>query len=225
MEGDEAETKEMKTEEECSSPQGEDLEFVSCLLQPPMAHHDADYVARRRLLLHCKASSLLDRKDWRCNNRSYVAYRSFIRRPRNWESQTMTSQLSTPSNRLVSSSIIDPPTFSMSSLVPLQSSFLLHPYVDDQLSNARRQCNWRTLAARGVISRQSCVRSMPACRLRVLGTTLRPSRACGGLLTHKPRCIAMPSTCNSFLQAVHLLGLCSYVWSPVVARGVLERNK
>ncbi|KAG0481982.1 hypothetical protein HPP92_010066 [Vanilla planifolia] len=73
-----------------------DLEFVSCLLQPPMAHHDSNYVGIRRLLLHRKPHSLLQRHDWRCNNRTYVAYRNFIRRPRNWETQTMQSQQSTP---------------------------------------------------------------------------------------------------------------------------------
>lgn len=39
-------------------------------------------------------------KDWRCNGKGYVAYRNYIRRPRNWESQTPSYQ-STPGNRLL----------------------------------------------------------------------------------------------------------------------------
>ncbi|KAL0903592.1 hypothetical protein M5K25_027982 [Dendrobium thyrsiflorum] len=90
---------ELKTEEEEGpSPAEMDPVFVSCLLQPPMSHHDPNYVAIRRVLLHRKAQSLLQRKDWRCNTRSYSAYRNFIRRPRNWENQITQSYLSTPSN-------------------------------------------------------------------------------------------------------------------------------
>lgn len=37
-----------------------DLEFTSCLLQPPIAHHDPNYVALRRLLLRRKALSSPD---------------------------------------------------------------------------------------------------------------------------------------------------------------------
>lgn len=40
-------------------------------------------------------------KDWECNGRAYVAYRNYIRRPRNWESSHIPSQASTPGNRLV----------------------------------------------------------------------------------------------------------------------------
>lgn len=36
-------------------------------------------------------------KEWRCNRRSYAAYRNFIRRPRNWENQITQSQTNTPS--------------------------------------------------------------------------------------------------------------------------------
>lgn len=90
---------ELKTEEEKDpSPTETDPVFVSCLLQPPISHHDPNYVAIRRLLLYRKAHSLLERKDWRCNKRSYAAYRNFIRRPRNWESQIMQSHLSTSSH-------------------------------------------------------------------------------------------------------------------------------
>ncbi|KAJ4792448.1 transducin family protein / WD-40 repeat family protein [Rhynchospora pubera] len=79
-----------------SSSDAMDLEFVCCLLQPPISHLDSDYVAIRRVLLLRKAqsnpSALPHRKDWRCNGRGYVAYRNFIRRPRD------TSQPSTPSH-------------------------------------------------------------------------------------------------------------------------------
>ncbi|XP_078171026.1 transducin/WD40 repeat-like superfamily protein isoform X2 [Carex rostrata] len=71
-----------------------ELEFVCCLLQPPISHQDSDYVAMRRVLLLRKGqsnpSAISHRKDWRCNGRGYVAYRNFIRRPRD------TSQPSTP---------------------------------------------------------------------------------------------------------------------------------
>ncbi|KAM0951743.1 putative transcription factor WD40-like family [Dioscorea sansibarensis] len=77
-----------------------DLEFTSCLLQPPIAHHDPNYVALRRFLLHRKALSSPDaisrRKEWRCNGRGYVAYRNFISRPKNWESFYVASRSSTP---------------------------------------------------------------------------------------------------------------------------------
>ncbi|WOK97129.1 WD repeat-containing protein 13 [Canna indica] len=78
-----------------------DPEFLSCLLQPPIDHHDANYVGIRRILLHRKAASshVVDRRqEWRCNGKGYVAYRSFIRRPRNWESMAVTSQSSSPGN-------------------------------------------------------------------------------------------------------------------------------
>ncbi|XP_072952465.1 uncharacterized protein [Typha angustifolia] len=70
-----------------------DPEFLSCLLQPPISHHDTNYVAIRRLLLHRKAQSsdAIDRrKEWKCNGKGYVAYRNYIRRPSNWESQPST---------------------------------------------------------------------------------------------------------------------------------------
>ncbi|XP_010933087.1 uncharacterized protein [Elaeis guineensis] len=78
-----------------------DPEFWSCLLQPQIGHNDPDYVGIRRLLLHRKAQSspAIDlRKEWRCNGRGYVAYRNFIRRPRNWDSSANQSQTSTPGN-------------------------------------------------------------------------------------------------------------------------------
>ncbi|CAL9067208.1 uncharacterized protein LOC103975275 [Musa acuminata AAA Group] len=78
-----------------------DPEFLSCLLQPLVHHHDPNYVGIRRLLLHRKAvsSPVLDRRqEWRCNGRGYVAYRNFIRRPRNWESMAVASQSSSPGN-------------------------------------------------------------------------------------------------------------------------------
>uniref|UniRef100_A0A2N9IZE4 Anaphase-promoting complex subunit 4 WD40 domain-containing protein n=1 Tax=Fagus sylvatica TaxID=28930 RepID=A0A2N9IZE4_FAGSY len=37
-------------------------------------------------------------KDWRCNGKGYVAYRNFIRRPRNWESLQSPSLQGTPGN-------------------------------------------------------------------------------------------------------------------------------
>ncbi|KAJ0982375.1 hypothetical protein J5N97_010630 [Dioscorea zingiberensis] len=77
-----------------------DPDFSSCLLQPPIAHHDPNYVALRRLLLHRKAvsspSAISHRKEWRCNGRGYVAYRNFMRRPKNWESFNVASRSSTP---------------------------------------------------------------------------------------------------------------------------------
>lgn len=40
-------------------------------------------------------------KDWRCNGKGYVAYRNYIRRPRNWESLLAPSPQSTPGNRFI----------------------------------------------------------------------------------------------------------------------------
>jgi len=41
-------------------------------------------------------------KDWRCNGKTYVAYRNYINRPRNWESLGQAPSLrSTPGNRLL----------------------------------------------------------------------------------------------------------------------------
>ncbi|XP_078442393.1 transducin/WD40 repeat-like superfamily protein [Wolffia australiana] len=80
------------------------LAFLCCLLQPPSARNSADessaigrigdYVGVRRLLISRKAevspNSMQHRKEWKCNGRGYVAYRNFIRRPRNQESQPST---------------------------------------------------------------------------------------------------------------------------------------
>ncbi|KAF5179644.1 Wd repeat-containing protein [Thalictrum thalictroides] len=58
---------------------------------------DLNYIGIRRLLLHKKAESGVDRrKDWRCNGRGYVAFRNYIRRPRNWENLHIPSGPSTP---------------------------------------------------------------------------------------------------------------------------------
>ncbi|XP_043709473.1 WD repeat-containing protein 13 [Telopea speciosissima] len=93
-----------KTLEKCSSEEKDekknvDPEFFSCLLQPPGndADADPDYVGIRRLLLNRKAEHGVDRrKDWKCNGKGYVAYRNYIRRPRNWESLHIPSHPSTP---------------------------------------------------------------------------------------------------------------------------------
>ncbi|KAK9177145.1 hypothetical protein WN944_029164 [Citrus x changshan-huyou] len=75
-----------------------DPELFSCMLQPATADSDPDYIGVRRLLLFRKAESGVRRRlDWRCNGKGYVAYRNYIRRPRNWESQTPSYQ-STPGN-------------------------------------------------------------------------------------------------------------------------------
>ncbi|XP_077233743.1 transducin/WD40 repeat-like superfamily protein [Tasmannia lanceolata] len=74
-----------------------DPEFFSSLLQPSTADSDPDYIGIRRLLLYRKLDSGIDRrKDWRCNGKAYVAYRNYIRRPRNWETLQIPSQPSTP---------------------------------------------------------------------------------------------------------------------------------
>lgn len=79
-----------------------DPEFFSCLLQPHIPDSDPSYVGIRRFLLYNKASSGIDRrKDWKCNGRSYAAYRNYIRRPRNWESLHIPSQPSTPGQRVI----------------------------------------------------------------------------------------------------------------------------
>ncbi|XP_020274565.1 WD repeat-containing protein 13 isoform X2 [Asparagus officinalis] len=72
-----------------------DPEFIGCLLQPPTAHNDPNYVGIRRLLLSRK-NQIQTRKEWRCNGKGYVAYRNFMRRPRNWESLVAPSLTSTP---------------------------------------------------------------------------------------------------------------------------------
>ncbi|XP_034681600.1 WD repeat-containing protein 13 [Vitis riparia] len=74
-----------------------DPTFFSCLLQPSSADLDPQYIGIRRLLLCRKAESGVHRrKDWRCNGKGYVAYRNYIRRPRNWESLHAPSHSSTP---------------------------------------------------------------------------------------------------------------------------------
>ncbi|XP_074555799.1 uncharacterized protein LOC141811669 [Curcuma longa] len=83
-------------------------EFLSCLLQPPITHHSPNYTGIRRLLLHGKAvsSPAIDRRqEWRCNGRGYVAYRNFIRRPRNWENVASQSSSAGNSGRWVPSSV------------------------------------------------------------------------------------------------------------------------
>ncbi|OVA08702.1 WD40 repeat [Macleaya cordata] len=90
------------TAEKSSSPEEKekkivDPEFLSCLLQPPSADSDPNYIGIRRLLLYKKVNSGVDRrKDWKCNGRGYVAYRNYFCRPRNWESLHIPSGPSTP---------------------------------------------------------------------------------------------------------------------------------
>ncbi|KAD5318275.1 hypothetical protein E3N88_18221 [Mikania micrantha] len=84
----------------------EDPETFCCLLQPCPADSDPNYIGIRRLLLFRKAQSgVLRRKDWRCNGKGYVAYRSFINRPDNWLNSQIPSRTSTPgtSGRWISS--------------------------------------------------------------------------------------------------------------------------
>ncbi|KAL3621276.1 hypothetical protein CASFOL_036188 [Castilleja foliolosa] len=74
-----------------------DPEFFSCLLQPSPRDSDPNYIGIRRLILHRKAQAgVLRRKDWRCNEKGYVAYRNYINRPRNGESVRTPSFSSTP---------------------------------------------------------------------------------------------------------------------------------
>ncbi|CAL0303429.1 unnamed protein product [Lupinus luteus] len=76
-----------------------DPELFCCLLQPATADGDPDYIGIRRLLLHRKAEAgIVRRRDWRCNGRTYVAYRNYICRPRNWESSHVRSLQTTPGN-------------------------------------------------------------------------------------------------------------------------------
>ncbi|XWS54958.1 hypothetical protein CRYUN_Cryun10bG0134100 [Craigia yunnanensis] len=76
-----------------------DPEIFSCLLQPATSDSDPDYIGIRRFLLARKAESGFHRRlDWRCNGKGYVAYRKYIRRPRNWESLQIPSHSSTPGN-------------------------------------------------------------------------------------------------------------------------------
>lgn len=93
-EEEEDEAKKKKKEKENVDP-----ELFSCLLQPVTSDSDSDYISIRRFLLFGKANSgVLRRKDWRCNGKGYVAYRNFIRRPRNWETLQSPSLQGTPEN-------------------------------------------------------------------------------------------------------------------------------
>ncbi|XP_004150062.1 WD repeat-containing protein 13 isoform X1 [Cucumis sativus] len=101
---------EQRTEDGSSMKEGEEVEkekskknvdpeLLSCLLQPMSIGVDPDYIGIRRLLLYRKAeAAIFRRKDWRCNGKGYVAFRNFIRRPRNWESSRLPSLQSTPGN-------------------------------------------------------------------------------------------------------------------------------
>ncbi|PRQ23913.1 putative transcription factor WD40-like family [Rosa chinensis] len=78
-----------------------DPELLMCLLQPCPADSDPEYIGTRRLLLSRKSqSSILRRLDWRCNGKGYVAFRNYIRRPRNWEKDSLRtpSLQTTPGN-------------------------------------------------------------------------------------------------------------------------------
>ncbi|RDX93996.1 WD repeat-containing protein 13, partial [Mucuna pruriens] len=79
-----------------------DPELFCCLLQPATADGDPEYLGIRRLLLHRKAEAgLLRRRDWRCNGKTYTAYRNYISRPSNWDSESLRgppSLHSTPGN-------------------------------------------------------------------------------------------------------------------------------
>ncbi|KAG4987179.1 hypothetical protein JHK84_035130 [Glycine max] len=78
-----------------------DPELFCCLLQPATAEGDPEYIGIRRLLLSRKAEAgVLRRRDWRCNGKTYVAYRNYISRPRNWERDSLRtpSLQSTPGN-------------------------------------------------------------------------------------------------------------------------------
>ncbi|KAK7343160.1 hypothetical protein VNO80_26123 [Phaseolus coccineus] len=78
-----------------------DPELFCCLLQPVTADADPEYIGVRRLLLLRKAEAgIIRRRDWRCNEKTYVAYRNYISRSRNWErdSSRAPSLQSTPGN-------------------------------------------------------------------------------------------------------------------------------
>ncbi|KOM49275.1 hypothetical protein LR48_Vigan08g010200 [Vigna angularis] len=78
-----------------------DPELFCCLLQPATADRDPEYIGIRRLLLLRKAEAgIIHRRDWRCNGKTYVAYRNYLSRPRNWErdSSRAPSLHSTPGN-------------------------------------------------------------------------------------------------------------------------------
>ncbi|XP_031394261.1 WD repeat-containing protein 13 isoform X2 [Punica granatum] len=90
---------EEKVEKQEKEKETLDPDLFCCLLQPWSSEADPDYVGVRRLLLHRKAlSGVLRRRDWRCNGKGYVAYRNYIRRPRNWETLQVPSLQSTPGN-------------------------------------------------------------------------------------------------------------------------------
>ncbi|QCD85530.1 myosin ATPase [Vigna unguiculata] len=78
-----------------------DPESFCCLVQPVTADRDPEYIGIRRILLLRKAEAgLIGRRDWRCNGKTYVAYRNYLSRPRNWErdSSRAPSLHSTPGN-------------------------------------------------------------------------------------------------------------------------------
>ncbi|KAK8505863.1 hypothetical protein V6N12_042887 [Hibiscus sabdariffa] len=64
-----------------------DPEVFCCVLQPSASDSgNEEYIGIRRILLARKAESGCYRRlDWRCNGKGYVAYRNYMRRPRNWE--------------------------------------------------------------------------------------------------------------------------------------------
>lgn len=94
---DDSSTKEGGEVEKEKQKKNMDRELLSCLLQPTSIGVDPDYIGMRRLLLHRKAeAAVLRRKDWKCNGKGYVAFRNYIRRPRNWESSRIPSLQSTP---------------------------------------------------------------------------------------------------------------------------------
>ncbi|KAF7841008.1 WD repeat-containing protein 13 [Senna tora] len=76
-----------------------DPELFCCVFQPATADVDAKYIGIRRLLLRRKAEAgILRRIDWRSNGKGYVAYRSYISRPSDWESSRVHSLQVTPGN-------------------------------------------------------------------------------------------------------------------------------
>ncbi|XP_009372995.2 WD repeat-containing protein 13 isoform X2 [Pyrus x bretschneideri] len=86
-------------EEEKEKEKNGDPELLICLLQPAPADSDPDYIGIRRLLLSRKPQSPFHRRrDWRCNGKGYVAFRNYIRRPRNWERMQTPSLQTTPGN-------------------------------------------------------------------------------------------------------------------------------
>ncbi|KAK9942668.1 hypothetical protein M0R45_008321 [Rubus argutus] len=103
--GDPADEEEDKNDdgsgEEKKKKKHSDPDLLMCLLQPCPAGSDPEYIGVRRLLLSRKSqSSIHRRRDWRCNGRGYVAFRNYIRRPRNWERDSLRtpSLQTTPGN-------------------------------------------------------------------------------------------------------------------------------